>query len=155
MDIRGAMVGYENFGGKTETQQLYVIDCDRLLIIEDEEEEGTANVSWQGTVSITASDSMTKTLIYAGNQATLSSFPGGHSLVTNQDMYSRYDYNLPRIMDGQAGSSRQRGSIVDLEMSPHRKTGSTEIYRCGHWAQDDIEKLYSLDVFEARLHSLP
>lgn len=152
MDISGAMVGYENFWGKTETQQLeYVIDCDRLLIIEDEEEEGTANVSWQGTVSITASDSMTKTLIYAGNQATLSSFPGGHSLVTNQDMYSRYDYNLPRIMDGQAGSSRQRGSIeLSLEMSPRIERLVVPKFRdvAGHWAQDDIEKLYSLDVFE-------
>jgi len=152
MDISGAMVGYENFWGKTETQQLeYVIECDRILTIEDEDDDDTENVSWQGTVSITASDSMAKTLKYAGNQATLSSFSGGHSRITNQDMYSRYDYNLPLMVDGQARGSRQRGSLeLNMEMSPRIERLVVPKFRdvAGHWAQDDIEKLYSLDVFE-------
>lgn len=152
MDISGATVGYENFWGKTETQQLeYVIECDRLVTMEDDEDEDTEDVSWQGTVSITASDSMAKTLKYADNQATLSSFSGGHSRITNQDMYSRYDYNLPRIVDGQARGSRHRGNIeLNLERSPCIERLVVPKFRdvAGHWAQDDIEKLYSLDVFE-------
>jgi len=149
MDISGAMVGYENFWGKTETQQLeYVITCDRAGQQEDEDSE---DLSWQGTVSIMASDSMTKTLKYANNQASLSSFSGGHSRITNESMYSRYDYNLPRIKDGTVSSSRLRGSVeLNLEMSPRIERLVVPKFRdvAGHWAQDDIEKLYSLDVFE-------
>jgi len=153
MDISGAMVGYENFWGKTETQQLeYVISCERIVSQEDEEgEETTSDVAWQGTVSIMATDSMTKTLKYAGNQVNLSSFSGGHSRITNQSMYSRYDYNLPRIINGQASQSRLRGTIeLNLEMSPRIERLVVPKFRdvAGHWAQDDIEKLYSLDVFE-------
>lgn len=149
MDISGAMVGYENFWGKTETQQLeYVITCDRVVEQEDEDSE---ELSWQGTVSIMASDSMTKTLKYANNQASLSSFSGGHSRITNENMYSRYDYNLPRITGGKVSSSRLRGSVeLNLEMSPRIERLVVPKFRdvAGHWAQDDIEKLYSLDVFE-------
>jgi hypothetical protein len=153
MDISGAMVGYENFWGKTETQQLeYVIECDRTLITEDDEgEEDSKDLSWQGTVTITASDSMAKTLKYADNQATLSSFSGGHSRITNQDMYSRYDFNLPRIVNGQVAGSRLRSGIeLKMEMSPRIERLVVPKFRdvAGHWAQNDIEKLYSLDVFE-------
>lgn len=149
MDISGAVVGYENFWGKTETQQLeYVISCDRL---NSQEEDDTDRLSWQGTVSIRASDSLAKTLKYADNQASLTSFAGGHSRITNQDMYSRYDYNLPRISDGRASGGRLRGSLeLNLEMSPRIERLIVPKFRdvAGHWAQDDIEKLYSLDVFE-------
>ncbi len=148
MDISGAMVGYENFWGKTETQQLeYVIACDRTIT----QDEDTQPLSWQGTVTITASDSMAKTLKYADNQAMLSSFSGGHSRITNQDMYSRYDFNLPRIVNGQVAGSRLRSGIeLKMEMSPRIERLVVPKFRdvAGHWAQDDIEKLYSLDVFE-------
>jgi len=152
MDISGAMVGYENFWGKTETQQLeYIIEYNRVVNQEDEDRQQTRDLSWQGTVSVMASDSMTKTLKYSDNQANLSSFSGGHSRITNQSMYSRYDYNLPRITNGQVSSSRLRGSVeLNLEMSPRIERLVVPKFRdvAGHWAQDDIEKLYSLDVFE-------
>ncbi|MGB4018226.1 MAG: S-layer homology domain-containing protein, partial [Syntrophomonadaceae bacterium] len=68
-----------------------------------------------------------------------------------QDMYSRYDFNLPRIVNGQVAGSRLRSGIeLKMEMSPRIERLVVPKFRdvAGHWAQDDIEKLYSLDVFE-------
>lgn len=152
LDITGATVGYENFWGRTETQQLeYVISSTRSVSAADPDDKESRQLSWQGNVSIQASDSMVKTLKYAANQATLSSFSGGHSRITNQDMYSRYDYNLPRMVDGEPRDSRMRSSIeLEKEMSPQIERLIVPKFRdvAGHWAQDAIEKLYSLDVFE-------
>lgn len=151
VDITGATVGYENFWGKTETQRLeYSLDASRIIPAEEEDQDDE-EFDWQGTVTILASDSMAKTLKYADNEATLSSFAGGHSRITNQDMYSRCEFDLPRMVEGRPRSSRSRSSIeLEKQMLPRIERLIVPKFRDigGHWAQNDIEKLYSLDVFE-------
>lgn len=66
-------------------------------------------------------------------------------------MFSHYDFDMPRMVDGQPRSSRYRSSIeLEKEMSPRIERLIVPKFRDvpGHWAQDEIEKLYSLNVFE-------
>ncbi|MGS0745504.1 S-layer homology domain-containing protein [Syntrophomonas erecta subsp. sporosyntropha] len=152
VEITGGTVGYENFWGSTETQQLeYIIQVDRQLKGEEKETKPEP-VSWEGTVTVQVADSMSKSLQYSDNEATLSSFAGGHLRVTNQEMYSSYKYNLPVVDEGKpVGSSRQTGQLkLNKQMVPRVERLIVPKFRDigGHWAEEDIQKLYSLDVFE-------
>ncbi len=154
VDFSGGDVGYKNFWGNTETQTLeYIVEVERELPpLEDDEDNSTRNSSWQGTVKVYASDSMNKSLQYTDNQASLSSFTGGHMRITNQELFSRYEYNLPYMTeDGEARARRNTGTIeLNKSMLPKIERLLLPKFRDvgGHWAADDIGKLYSLDVFE-------
>lgn len=133
VDISGGNVGYENFWGNTETQSL-----DNYI----EYEKG--KTKWEGTVKVLVSDSSKKTLRYQDNEASFSSFPGGHMRVTDQEMTARYDYELYT-------SPRERGTVeLQKQMLPRIERLILPKFRDvnGHWAANDINKLYSLDVFE-------
>lgn len=150
VEISGGDVGYENFWGSTETQLInYTITVHTQ---KKDEEEKTQAVSWQGTVSVQVSDSMTKTLKYMENEAAYSSFPGGHVRITSQQMVSRYDYDLPRVYEGKVRDSvRNRGNMqLNASMTPRVERLIVPKFRdtAGHWAENDINQLYSLDVFE-------
>ncbi len=153
IDFSGGDVGYKNFWGNTETQMIeYDISVDREIAPEKgAEDQKTRNASWSGTVTIFASDSMNKTLQYTDNQASLSSFSGGHMRITNQELVARLDYNLPYVVEGEVRSSRNRGSIeLSKNLLPKIERLVVPKFRDvgGHWAEEDISKLYSLDVFE-------
>ncbi|MEW6621817.1 MAG: S-layer homology domain-containing protein [Bacillota bacterium] len=155
VEMSGGNVGYHNFWGSTETQVIdYVIDTEREVLVKGEEGEAdyTVQVSWQGRVRVQASDSMTKNLRYSDNETHFSSFEGGHMRITNSEMVSRYDYNLPRMTDGLPHpSSRERGSIqLSKQMAPKIERLIVPKFRDigGHWAEDNIRRLYSLDVFD-------
>ncbi len=152
VDITGGNAGYKNFWGNTETQLMdYNIFSEQTIADEDSGETDT--VSWQGTVQIQTSDSQTKTLKYANNEADFSSFNGGHIRVTNSEMVSKYEYNLPRVDDeGEINDKkRNRGTTyLNQEMVPKPERLIVPKFRDvkGHWAEEYIEKLYSLDVFD-------
>ncbi|MGE4283766.1 MAG: S-layer homology domain-containing protein [Clostridia bacterium] len=167
VDISGGNVGYQNFWGNTETQILdYNIQYDRQLTLagEEGEEDETQDVSWQGTLRVQASDSTTKVLKYAENEANFSSFNGGYIRVTNREMVSQYDYDLPKMNTSESGynitsakialpdkKKRERDDIrLSKVMVPKLERLIVPKFRDtgGHWAQGYIEKLYSLDVFD-------
>lgn len=150
VDISGGDVGYENFWGSTETQMIdRVIDYEREIT---DDEGNPQRITWQGTVRTQTSDSTTKTLQYADNEASYSSFSGGNMRITNRMMVSRYDYDMPEITDGVADNdSRNRDTIkLTSNMVPQVERLIIPKFKDtgGSWAQEDIEKLYSLDVFE-------
>lgn len=136
IDITGGNVGYENFWGSTETQ--IINHMITVNMMPDGEEKGS---SWQGSYSHQVSDSMTKSLRYSENDANFSSFHGGHIRITNQSVVSKYDYKLPKA----------KGSIsLNQDMVPRLERLIVPKFRDvnGHWAEENIKKLYSLDVFE-------
>ncbi len=143
IDISGGNAGYENFWGITETQILdYFITYERE--IEEVDEDGdidTKNISWEGSVSVQVSDSLTKELRYSGNLANLSSFNGGYVKVTDREIVSNYDFSLPRNSRNMSLSKNMVPRIERLIVPKFKDLG-------GHWAQSSIEKLYSLDVFD-------
>ena len=130
IDITGGNVGYENFWGSTETQIIdHIITAD------------IGQNSFQGSYTHQVSDSMTKSLRYSENDASFSSFHGGHIRVTEKNVVSKYDYRL----------SKSHGSIsLSQDMVPRLERLIVPKFRDvnGHWAEEDIKKLYSLDVFE-------
>lgn len=151
VEISGNTIGYENFWGSTETQLLdYFIDVDRQVPA-DEDEENPRTVSWQGIVKAEVSDSMNKSLQYSQNAADLSSFTGGYMRITAREMFSRYEYNLPQIEEGVAEDSKRiRGEVeINRRLLPQVERLVVPKFRDigGHWAEEDINKLYSLDVF--------
>jgi len=148
VDITGGDVGYENFWGSTDTQLItYIIASTRSTA------QGSNDViTWEGTVDLQVSDSLTKNLRYSDNQANLSSFDGGYIKTTSRELVSRYQYNLPK-MDGLEPNSktRNRGTInLSKSMVPKVERLVVPKFRDlgGHWAESYISKLYSLEVFD-------
>ena len=155
IDISGGNVGYQNFWGKTETQVInYVINTERELLIsgEDEEEDITQEVAWGGSYRVQASDSTHKNLIYTESTPSLISFDGGHIRITNREMVSMYDYNVPRMVKGNPlPSGRDRGVLqLSKKMVPELESLIVPKFRDvgGHWSEENIRRMYSLDVFD-------
>ncbi len=172
IEISGGNVGYENFWGATETQIIdFIYDVNWNTDAgngenENGEGENRANPpkSWQGTVKSQVSDSMTKELRYSDNEASFSSFDGGYMRITNSEIVSKYDYDIPYITEidvGEEGEEnvvnvidswrRNRGTeYLSKEMVPKIERLIVPKFRDlgGHWAESYINKLYSLDVFD-------
>ncbi|NLZ53061.1 MAG: S-layer homology domain-containing protein [Thermoanaerobacteraceae bacterium] len=148
--VSGGNVGYENFWGSTETQIIdYYITSKRTMTDEDGD---TQNITWDGTVRAEVSDSMTKRLVYSENEATHSSFYGGYIRTTNREIVSKYEYDLPRMRDNIPEKKRRINDNIKLsaEMVPRVERLPVPKFRdvMGHWAEEYITKLYSLDVFD-------
>jgi hypothetical protein len=150
VDMSGGNVGYNNFWGNTETQILdYIITSTK----QTEDDDGDIDEeTWRGTVKVQVSDSITKTLKYSDNEANFSSFYGGHVRVTNQEMVSSYSYDLPKIEDDEINDrKRMIGSkLLRQKMVPKVERLIIPKFKDigGHWAEEYIKKLYSLDVFD-------
>lgn len=151
VSVSGGEVGYDNFWGHTQTQIVdYYFDCARTVPAGggDEDRDG----SWQGTVRVNISDSVAKSLRYADNTPVYSSFAGAHMRVTNQEMASIYECDLPRMdEEGIPHEYRREQNTVSLnkQMVPFIEKLIIPKFRDlgGHWAEDYINQLYSLDVF--------
>ncbi|MCX7841849.1 MAG: S-layer homology domain-containing protein [Clostridia bacterium] len=147
IDISGGDVGYENFWGNTDTQLIdYVITVNKKG-----SGANASNESWQGTVKVQVSDSGTKQLRYSRNEAGYSSFDGGYMKIINREMVSTYRYDLPEIKGGKPDANKRKQGSVELSQSMLPKLERLVVPKFrdigGHWAEDYISKLYSLEVF--------
>ncbi|QTD41071.1 S-layer homology domain-containing protein [Sporosarcina sp. Te-1] len=125
----GRNMGYENFWGATETQ---LIDYEIVM------PNGQS-----GFVTSKVADSKTKRLQYEPHDPSLSSFTGGHAVVSESNMIGEYTYNLP--YGGGTGKiklSQERTPKIERLIVPKFRDLNS------HWAKDHIEKLYSLGVFD-------
>jgi len=149
VQISGGNVGYKNFWGKTDTQILdYNIYTDRDIQIGD---DSTEHISWSGTVRVSVSDSLSKSLNYKSNSTSLSSFSGGYYKVSKQDTCSKYDYDMPMISGSNVSNRIRNRNSVSITRTMLPRVEYLIIPRLrdigGHPAENDIKKLYSLDVF--------
>ncbi len=150
IDFGGGNVGYKNFWGETETQ---MIDYVYNVYWHNEPEK-----NWQGTVRNQVSDSTTKELRYSDNEANFSSFNGGYMRISNGQIVSKYDYDLPTKINSNNDSPDGINNLVrDQGTKSLSKEVVPKIERLivpkfkdlgGHWAEAYISKLYSLDVFD-------
>lgn len=126
--ISGREVGYKNFWGSTDTQ-----------IIENE------IVSDAGTFFVTSkvSDSKSRTLEYEPHTPSLSSFVGGHSVVSNSNIISEYKYNMPyHAGTGTLYLNKEKTPTIERLIVPKFRDIAN------HWSKPNIEKLYSLGIFD-------
>lgn len=150
VDFSGGDVGYNNFWGSTETQVLdYNISATRNIEAKDKTK---SQESWQGTVRVTVSDSIDKSLQYNENPASLSSFNGSYTRVTRGEMTSQYSYDLPTFVEGLADDTDRNIDQVKLNLEKVPRVEKMLIPKFrdtgGHWAEDYIGQLFSLGVFE-------
>ena len=155
VDINGTNSGYENFWGVTETQSMdHTIEGLVNIIKTDvdpvtNKPTGTTTTKidkYGGTITFKTSDSLTKNIKYSENDAHHSSIEGGHVRVTNEEAVSKYDYNLKNEY-----GSRYTGTInLNAQKVPKLERLIIPKFRDvrGHWAEDAINQLYSLEVFE-------
>ncbi|MFJ8064249.1 S-layer homology domain-containing protein [Psychrobacillus sp. NPDC096426] len=124
----GRNVGYKNFWGSTDTQ---------FIDYEIETPEGTAFVTSK------VSDSKSRVLEYEQHTPSLSSFVGGHAVISSSNIVSEYEYNIPYY----AGT----GTIyLNKEKTPKVERLIVPKFRdiAKHWSKPNIEKLYSLGIFD-------
>ncbi|ANE46693.1 hypothetical protein SY83_10885 [Paenibacillus swuensis] len=135
--LSGGDVGFKNFWGSAESQVI---------------NQTIAAKKWNGTVKSTTSDSVTKKLIYQDNIANHTSFDGGYMRVMNGEMASRYEYNMPVNDPATGGPSAANRNIGEIRLIQERVPGIERLIvpkfrdTQNHWAQESIEKLYSLDI---------
>ncbi|MCG7344253.1 S-layer homology domain-containing protein [Sporosarcina sp. ACRSL] len=125
----GRNMGYENFWGATETQ---------LIDYEIVKPNGQS-----AFVTSKVSDSKSRVLQYEPHDPSLSSFTGGHAVISESNMIGEYTYNIP-YGDG-VGTihlNRKRTPKIERLIVPKFRDLNK------HWAKDHIEKLYSLGVFD-------
>ncbi|MBS7345155.1 MAG: S-layer homology domain-containing protein [Caryophanon sp.] len=121
--------GYENFWGATETKL-----TDAVYMHDD---LGTF------TVKSKVSNSKSKTFVYEESKPSLSNVPGGYLVATNADAISEYTYEVPNL--------KSTGTIqLNTEYSTRNERLAVPKFRdlATHWAKEDIEKLYSLGVYD-------
>lgn len=126
--ITGRNMGYENFWGATETQ-----------IVDNE----IVTQYGQSFVTSKVSDSKSKTLQYEKHNPSLSSFTGGHAVVSKSNMISEYTYDIPYGSGkGTIHLSQENVPKIERLIVPKFRDLSK------HWAKDNIERLYSLGIFD-------
>lgn len=129
--MSGRDVGYKNFWGSTDTQ---------LIDYEIVTPEGTSFVTSK------VSDSKSRVLEYEPHTPSLSSFVGGHSVISSSNMVSEYTFNMPYRYSGPT-----TGTIyLNKEKTPKVERLIVPKFRdiAKHWSKPNIEKLYSLGIFD-------
>lgn len=129
--MNGRDVGYKNFWGSTDTQ---------LIDYEIVTPNGTSFVTSK------VSDSKSRVLEYEPHTPSLSSFEGGHAVISSSNMISEYEYTIPyRIYGPTKGSiylnKVKTPKIERLIVPKFRDTAN-------HWSKPNIEKLYSLGILD-------
>jgi len=128
--VSGRNMGYENFWGATETQIM-----DNEIVTQ----------YGQAFVTSKVSDSKSKTLQYEAHNPSLSSFTGGHAVVSKSNMIGEYTYDIPYgAGKGTIHLSQENVPKIERLIVPKFRDLSK------HWAKDNIERLYSLGVFDEK-----
>lgn len=149
IETQGTAVGYDHNWGATTTQSLqHFIQYNRTINTNDGKEE----ISWEGTVEVDVVHNRTKDYHYEANTPTQISFRGGYLLTEKEDNIVKYTYDLPRLdKDGTVLRGRNTGtSSFSLDTNPlnQRLTIPTMKDISGHWAEEDILLLASLEAVQ-------
>ncbi|TQR21313.1 S-layer homology domain-containing protein [Psychrobacillus vulpis] len=126
--MTGKDVGYKNFWGSTDT---------RFVDYEIATPEGTAFVTSK------VSDSKSRVLEYEPHNPSLSSFVGGHVVISSSNIVSEYEYNIP-YNAGTGTMYLKKEKVPTLERLIVPKFRDI----ANHWSKPNIEKLYSLGIFD-------
>ncbi|MFC4409963.1 S-layer homology domain-containing protein [Chungangia koreensis] len=128
VNLTGRTMGYENFWGATETQIM-------------EHHIVTAS-GREGFVTSKVSDSKSRVLEYEPNEPDLSSFKGGHAVISTSNMVSEYTYDLQYGSKGKIKLSQEMTPKIERLIVPKFRDLTYSS------AREDIEKLYSLGIYD-------
>jgi len=145
IDVTGDFYGYNQYWGSTETQVLdYIIQGESL---------NDDNVDkWGGTARVSLSNSISKQIKYIENEPETISFEGGFVQTQYNNSILQYSSKLPEFDSNGVSTDRliERSDSLKIEGFPvkTRLLVPSMNHLKGHWAENDIKALYSLEVFK-------
>ncbi|NMB34401.1 MAG: S-layer homology domain-containing protein [Clostridium sp.] len=144
VEVSGNFYGYNHFWGNTETQ---VLD----YIIQGEKKDSDELDRWGGTANIKLSSSISKQISYIQNEPETISFEGGFVQNQYNSRILQYTANLPEfdfkgVSTDRLVEARDRLGLEGFPVSKRLLVPNLNHIR-GHWAENDIKALYSLEVF--------
>jgi len=149
------IVGYKHYWGASET---YILNndiyCERTITYTDDDGEQVQEViNWDGLVTLKLSSTDRKSFSYIENKPTNISFRGGLLQTEKQENILQYSYDLPSFDDDGMPEKRRRNDGDDslrLDTVPtHKRLVIPNLKDIqGHWAEENIFTLYSLEVID-------
>jgi len=132
METSGSFYGYDSAWSSTETHRI-----DTTITTND----------WQTEYQLRPSVSVSKVLQYGNNEPTATSFRGNYREVIQNK--SGLSYNIYVLPNKYTYSVEKSGSIaVDVFNSFEQLIAPDVSFLKGHFAEDDIKKLFSMQVLE-------
>lgn len=142
VDVSGSKVGYRNIWGQTESMLLdYGITSKIGKAQRKGDFHGDWKGEWSGSYQVRISASEVTSLQYDANQANFSSFAGGHLKVKKNTQISNYSYMLPTGTGSVHLNKSKMPELSPMIVSKYRDVN-------GHWAENSIKALFSLDVMD-------
>jgi hypothetical protein len=147
------IVGYDHYWGASET---YIIKQDIHREQKDaytDEDGDSHDIEWDGLVTLKLSSTTKKDLSYIKNEPTNISFRGGLLQTEKQENILQYEYDLPKFHDdGEPYSTKREKDEENLRMDTvpiHKRLVIPNLKDIsGHWAEESIFTLYSLEIFD-------
>ncbi len=145
VDVMGKFYGYDQYWGTAEVEELN-------YVIQSERKNDTKVDKWGGTADVTVSSSMVKQLKYVENKPSEISFEGGYVQVQNNSSILEYSSKLPEFdAEGKPSDNLiSKNDSLKIETFPvqTRLPVPNIKHLNGHWSENDIRILYSLEVFK-------
>ena len=147
------IVGYDHYWGDSET---YILTQDIHRQQKDaytDEDGDTHDIDWDGMVTLKLSSTTKKDLSYIKNEPTNISFRGGLLQTEKQENILQYEYDLPRFDDDGLPKRKKRNRDEEnlrMDTVPtHKRLVIPNLKDIsGHWAEESIFTLYSLEIFD-------
>lgn len=145
VDIIGDFYGYNEYWGSTETQVLeYMIQSENTI--------GNIVDKWGGTATVRLSNSTSKQIKYVENEPETISFEGGFVQTQYNNSVLQYSSSLPEFDSQGVSTDRlvEKSGSLKIEGFPvkTRLMVPSMNHLKGHWAENDVKALYSLEVFK-------
>lgn len=148
----GNNVGYDHAWGSQDTaHEEGVVYFDGKVELD---RDTSVNTEWSASFSQDLSYNRSRYLEYQENEPTAISFSGGYVDNTYTTESISYEGNFPDLDNGVLASSRWRkldGSHQIRSIPSKKRLQVANLIDVrGHWAEEDIRKLYGLGAFEKR-----
>ncbi len=141
----GNFYGYDQNWSSSEAQTLN-------YVIESAVKKGTTVDSWGGTASINLSSNSTKQIRYVENKPNQISFSGGYVQTQNNTSILEYSSRMPEFDSNGVSTDKtiEKKDSLKLESFPvETRLPVPDLTRLrGHWAENDIKELFSLEIFK-------
>jgi N-acetylmuramoyl-L-alanine amidase len=122
------------------------------IVIESNQKTGDVFDEWGGTANISFSNSISRKIKYVDNEPEQISFRGGYIEMVNNNSILSYTAKLPEFDKDNVSTD----NIIDYEDSAMIETFPSQrrllvpdlSHIRGHWAEEDIKIMFSLEVFD-------
>ena len=145
IETTGDIYGYQQYWGNIEAQKL------SETITNEKVTNGETQTIGIGTANINISSGMSKSFKYSENEPQVISFDGG--FIQSEQNESVLEYSA-RLTDSAEYVNDYNGTLKTQNSPTLKSFASANIYKAkGHWAEQYINEMYSLDIFDEDISS--